>query len=74
VWQSYFDLQTAATSITSSANLLKSASQSADAAVARYQGGVGSLLDLITAQLDDTNAKSRKFKSRLGLVSGAGAG
>jgi outer membrane protein len=65
VWQAYFDLQTAATSIASSANLVKSASQSADAAVARYQGGVGSLLDLITAQLDDTNAKVQEIQSRL---------
>ncbi len=65
VWQAYFDLQTAVTSITSSANLVKSASQSADAAVARYQGGVGSLLDLITAQLDDTNAKVQEIQSRL---------
>ncbi|MDB5811297.1 MAG: Protein CyaE [Betaproteobacteria bacterium] len=65
VWQSYFDLQTAASSIASSANLVKSASQSADAAVARYKGGVGSLLDLITAQLDDTNAKVQEIQSRL---------
>jgi outer membrane protein TolC len=65
VWQAYFDLQTAATSIASTANLVKSSSQSADAAVARYQGGVGSLLDLITAQLDDTNAKVQEIQSRL---------
>jgi outer membrane protein TolC len=44
---------------------VKSASQSADAAVARYKGGVGSLLDLITAQLDDTNAKVQEIQSRL---------
>ena len=65
VWQAYFDLQTAATSLSSTANLVKSASQSADAAVARYKGGVGSLLDLITAQLDDTNAKVQEIQSRL---------
>ena len=65
VWQAYFDLQTATTSIASSGNLVKSASQSADAAVARYQGGVGSLLDLITAQLDDTNAKVQQIQSQL---------
>jgi outer membrane protein len=65
VWQAYFDLQTAATSIASADNLVKSAGQSADAAVARYQGGVGSLLDLITAQLDDTNAKVQQIQSQL---------
>jgi outer membrane protein TolC len=65
VWQAYFDLQTAATSIASSTNLVKSAGQSADAAVARYGAGVGSLLDLITAQLDDTNAKVQEIQSHL---------
>ena len=65
VWQAYFDLQTAATSISSSTNLVKSAGQSADAAVARYGAGVGSLLDLITAQLDDTNAKVQEIQSHL---------
>ncbi len=65
VWQAYFDLQTATTSISSSDNLVKSAAQSADAALARYQGGVGSLLDLITAQLDDTNAKVQRIQSYL---------
>ena len=38
---------------------------SADAALARYKGGVGSLLDLITAQLDDTNAKVQRIQSYL---------
>ena len=65
VWQAYFDLQTAASSIASTANLVRSAAQSADAAVARYKGGVGSLLDLITAQQDDTNAKVQEIQSRL---------
>ena len=65
VWQAYFDLQTAAAGIASSANLIKSAGQSADAAVARYGAGVGSLLDLITAQLDDTNAKVQEIQSHL---------
>lgn len=65
VWQSYFDLQTAASGLTSSDNLVRSASQSAEAALARYQGGVGTLLDLITAQLDDTNAKVQRIQSYL---------
>ena len=65
VWQGYFDLQTAAASISSATNLVKSAGQSADAAVARYGAGVGSLLDLITAQLDDTNAKVQEIQSHL---------
>ena len=65
VWQAYFDLQTASASLATMANLVKSASQSADAALARYKGGVGSLLDLVTAQLDDTNAKVQRIQSYL---------
>ena len=65
VWQAYFDLQTASTSIVSSANLVRSAGESAAAAVARYGAGVGSLLDLITAQVDDTNARVQQIQSYL---------
>jgi outer membrane protein TolC len=65
VWQAYFDLQTSASSVASTANLVRSAGESADAAVARYKAGVGSLLDLITAQLDDTNAQVQRIQSYL---------
>jgi outer membrane protein len=65
VWQSYFDLQTAASSVASTANLVKSAGESAAAAAARYKAGVGSLLDFITAQLDDTNARVQQIQSYL---------
>ena len=65
VWQAYFDLQTAASSVASTANLVKSAGESAAAAAARYKAGVGSLLDFITAQLDDTNARVQQIQSYL---------
>ena len=65
VWQSYFDLQTSASSVASTANLVKSAGESAAAATARYKAGVGSLLDFITAQLDDTNARVQQIQSYL---------
>jgi len=65
VWQSYFDLQTSASSVASTANLVKSAGESAAAAAARYKAGVGSLLDFITAQLDDTNARVQQIQSYL---------
>jgi outer membrane protein len=65
VWQAYFDLQTSASSVASTANLVRSAGESADAAVARYKAGMGSLLDLITAQLDDTNAQVQRIQSYL---------
>ena len=65
VWQAYFDLQTAASSVASTANLVKSATESAAASAARYKAGVGSLLDFITAQLDDTNARVQQIQSYL---------
>lgn len=65
VWQSYFDLQTSASSVASTANLVKSATESAASATARYKEGVGSLLDFITAQLDDTNARVQQIQSYL---------
>ncbi|HSQ05002.1 MAG TPA: TolC family protein, partial [Burkholderiales bacterium] len=65
VWQAYFDLQTSASSVASTANLVKSSNESAAAAAARYQAGMGSLLDLITAQLDQTNARALRIQSFL---------
>jgi outer membrane protein len=65
VWQFYFDLQTAATNVNSSGSLVKSATQSAASAVARYKGGVGSLLDMITAQSDETQSRVLLIQSHL---------
>ena len=65
VWQAYFDLQTAATNVNSSSSLVKSATQSAESAVARYKGGLGSLLDMITAQSDETQSRVLLIQSHL---------
>lgn len=65
VWQAFYDLQTSASSVASTANLVKSAAESAAAAAARYKAGVGTLLDFITAQLDDTNARVQEIQSYL---------
>lgn len=65
VWQAYYDLQTAATNVNSSENLVRSATQSAAAAVARYKSGLGSLLDMITAQGDETQSRVLLIQSYL---------
>ena len=65
VWQSYYDLQTAASNVSSTANLVKSAAESSAASAARYKAGVGNLLDFITAQQDDTNARVAQIQSYL---------
>lgn len=81
VWQSYYDLQTVNGSIRSTEALVKSAEQTAQATLARYQGGFGTILDLITAQQDETSARTQRIQSyldwytvlaRLNLSVGAG--
>jgi outer membrane protein TolC len=65
VWQAYYDLQTAATAISTTESQIKSAEQTAQATLARYRGGFGSLLDLITAQQDESNARVQRIQSYL---------
>jgi len=65
VWQSYYDLQTAGGAIKSTDSQVKSAEQTAQATLARYQAGFGSILDLTTAQLDESNARVQQIQSYL---------
>lgn len=65
VWQAYYDLQTVNGSIASTEALVKSAEQTAQAVLARYQGGFGTILDLITAQQDETSARTQRIQSYL---------
>ncbi len=65
VWQSYYDLQTATSSTGSTEAQVKSAEQTAQATLARYQAGFGSILDLITAQQDESNARVQRIQSFL---------
>jgi outer membrane protein len=65
VWQAYYDVQTAATGIGTTESQVKSAEQTAQATLARYQAGFGSILDLITAQQDEANARVQRIQSYL---------
>lgn len=65
VWQAYYDLQTANTGISTTTTLVQGATQTASVAAARYQSGVGNLLDLLTAQADETNALVQSIQSQL---------
>jgi len=65
VWQSYFDVQTAADGISSTAVQVRAAQQTSEATLARYRAGFGSLLDLITAQVDESNARVQRIQSFL---------
>ncbi len=65
VWQGYYDLTTARSSISSNEAQVRSAEQTAQATLARYQSGFGSILDLITAQQEESNAKVQRIQSYL---------
>lgn len=65
VWQAYYDLQTAVDGIGSTDAQVRSAEQTAQAVLARYQAGFGSILDLITAQQDEANARVQRIQSHL---------
>jgi outer membrane protein len=65
VWQSYYDVQTAAGGVNTTEVQLRFAQQTAEATLARYKAGFGSLLDLITAQVDESNARVQRIQSYL---------
>lgn len=64
VWQSYFAVQTAAQRLTTAKDLLASASQSADVAQSRYRAGVGSILDVLTAEAALESARGQEVQAR----------
>jgi outer membrane protein TolC len=65
VWQAYYDVQTAARGVGTTESQVRSAEQTAEATLARYRAGFGSLLDLITAQQDESNARVQRIQSYL---------
>ena len=64
VWTSYYALQTATQRLATSRDLLASAQQSADVAQGRYRSGVGSILDVLTAEAALENARAQEVQSR----------
>lgn len=70
VWQAYFDLNTAASTVETSEAVVKSADNSAEVALARYKSGVGTLLDLLTAQSDQATARVQLIQSQLDWYTG----
>ncbi|MCC7485476.1 MAG: TolC family protein [Burkholderiales bacterium] len=65
VWQAYYDVKTAAGGVSTTEVQLRAAQQTAEATLARYQAGFGSLLDLITAQVEESNARVQRIQSFL---------
>jgi len=66
VFQAYYVLRTATVRVGTAEELLASASESADAARGRYRGGVGSLLELLSAENALASARAQRIQARLG--------
>jgi len=64
VWTSYYGMQTAAQRVKTSRDLLTAAQQSADVARSRYKAGVGSILDLLTAESSLESARAQEVQAR----------
>jgi outer membrane protein len=65
VFSSYYTLQTAARLVTTTGHLIASAEQSNEVALARYRAGVGSVLDLLSAQTALADARAQQVLARL---------
>jgi len=65
VWASYFNVKTASEKVKTSRDLLQSAQRSHETALGRYKAGVGSILELLPAQvaLEDARAQSIRAKT-----------
>jgi len=64
VWTSYQAVKTAEKRIGSAQDLLAAAQQSAEVAQGRYKAGVGSILDLLTAQSALANARAQDVQAK----------
>ncbi|HUQ98827.1 MAG TPA: TolC family protein [Gemmatimonadaceae bacterium] len=64
VFVSYYQLQTAGQRVATSDDLLASALESVKVAAGRYREGVGSIIDLLTAQTALANARAQQVQSR----------
>lgn len=65
VWNAYYALDSANQQLSATAALLKSAEQNQDVALGRYQAGVGTILDLLTAQAAAATARQQRVQAEL---------
>ncbi len=65
VWKAYQNLNTATQSLKATLDLMASAEQSERVALGRYKAGVGTVLDLLTAQTALANARLQRIQAGL---------
>lgn len=66
VWQAYFDLDTAQAAIDSAHALLRSAGLAREVAQERYKAGIGNIPELLTAQVNEANARMEVIQAEMG--------
>jgi outer membrane protein TolC len=65
VWRAYQDLRTEGQSLTTANDLVASAQESYNVALARYRAGVGTVIDLLNAQSALSAALVQRIEARL---------
>ncbi|BDG06885.1 TolC family protein [Anaeromyxobacter oryzae] len=70
VWTSFQTLRSAGRQVETARDLLASARESADVAQGRYREGVGSILDLLTAQAALESARAEEVRARADYLVG----
>jgi len=66
VWNAYYTLDSANQQLGATASLLRTAQENEQVALGRYQSGVGSILDVLTAQTSAANSRQQRISAELG--------
>ena len=66
VWNSYYSLDSANQALTITAGLTKTAEDNLQVALGRYQAGVGTIVDVLTAQSAAATARTLRINAELG--------
>jgi outer membrane protein len=66
VWSAYHSLDSSNQQLVVTSGLIKTAEQNEQVAIGRYQGGVGTILDVITAQAAAALARQTRISAELG--------
>lgn len=66
VWSGYYSLDSANKQLIASADLLRTAEQNEQVSLGRYQAGVGSIVDVLTAQTALATARQVRINAELG--------
>ncbi len=65
-WNGYYNLQSANEQLTGTTNLLQTAQENLQISIGRYKAGVGSIVDVLTAQTALSTARQTRINAELG--------